>query len=84
MPYRALHQKRPVIILKISGEGNALSYFCALHSLIHLPLTLFLSFLFFKDGSTLLRCEGFLSSSNRLSHPLEVLSVSSSHRPVLP
>lgn len=58
----------PVTIPDVSGKSNALLYFYALHSLIHLPLTPCLFCLFFKDSSALLKYEDFLSFFNILSH----------------
>lgn len=49
-----------VHVLTLSEEHSALSYCCAC-CLVHLLLTPCLSCLFFKDSSTLLRCEGFLT-----------------------
>ena len=82
-PSLALRQQCPATILLISGKGNVLLYFCALYSLTHLPVTLHLSSFFFKDSSTLLRCKGFLSSPNKISHRPKLHPVSSLPRPLL-
>ena len=59
-PSLALHQQCPVTVLATSGKSSALSYFCALCSLIPLPLTPHLACC---SAKTVLLCAGGRAAS---------------------